>query len=613
VMEALWPELDPIAADNNLRKALHRARRALTDDPGEGARLIASLGGALSLASDAWIDVEAFVSMAEDARRSRDPLDYERAIALYRGDLLPEDRYEPWVMARSDELRNEVAALLLEQAGLWEARGEIDLASAAVRRSLAQDRTEEKAAASLMRLSALAGRRHEALETFDRLRDALRSELGVDPSPQTHELREEIAAGGGLGPTMTAGLWERVGDLRLRSGDVIGAAQAFGSAIDADDTTDREALARRHRKAAGAYLGAHDVTAADPHLAAASRLATGDDRERVRIAVLEATACCERGDLATAAELAVRAIELAEAQGDASDVAAAHEATAIVHHMRGTWREGLREEIERLTRAPDDDELTRVFDIHHCIGQYHLYGDGLWEDVEPYARATLEHAEQAGAVRAQAFAWCLLGESLLLQARFDEAAGCLERSGEMHASLGTRSGALPWQRLGEVMVCRGDPDAAAPYLRRASGIATVSPMAPHLWGRIHATTAFAALERRDAGAATRSVHAAAEAAARYGDCPTCSALLHPVAAEAFAKLGAPDRARIHMEAARGVADRSESSAWRAMAVAAEGSLHTAEGDHGTARECYSRAAALYARAGQPYWASRAETEAARER
>jgi DNA-binding SARP family transcriptional activator len=134
VMEALWPELDPVAADNNLRKALHRARRALTHDPEEGASLVASLGGALSLASDAWIDVEAFTSMAEDARRSRDPLDYERAIALYRGDLLPEDRYEPWVVARSDELRNELAALLLEQAGLWEARGEIDRVSRSTRR-----------------------------------------------------------------------------------------------------------------------------------------------------------------------------------------------------------------------------------------------------------------------------------------------------------------------------------------------------------------------------------------------------------------------------------------------------------------------------------------------
>jgi hypothetical protein len=91
-----------------------------------------------------------------------------------------------------------------------------------------------------------------------------------------------------------------------------------------------------------------------------------------------------------------------------------------------------------------------VVDIHHCIGQYHLYGDGLGDDVEPYARRVLAVAEEVEVVRAQAFAWCLLGESLLLHAWWDEAGGCLERSCNLHESLGTSLGALPWQRLAEL-------------------------------------------------------------------------------------------------------------------------------------------------------------------
>jgi tetratricopeptide (TPR) repeat protein len=270
--------------------------------------------------------------------------------------------------------------------------------------------------------------------------------------------------------------------------------------------------------------------------------------------------------------------------------------------LRGDWRRGLELEIERLGSESDAAKLARVFDIHHCIGQYHLYGDGLADGVEEHARRTLALAEEAGAVRAQAFAWCLLGESLLLHGHFDEAAGCLERSCELHGTLGTRSGALPWQRLGELSVCRGRPEEAEAYLRRASGIATVSPMARHLWGRIEATSAFAALEQGDPESAVRSVRAAARAAARYGDCPTCSALLNPVAAEAFAALDDRDSARDFADAASGVAGFFESSAWRAMAESAAGS---AEGD--AAR--HAEAARLYERAGQPYWADRARGNA----
>src|SRR5262249_48194845 len=211
---------------------------------------------------------------------------------------------------------------------------------------------------------------------------------------------------------------------------------------------------------------------------------------------------------------------------------------------------------------------SRVFDIHHCIGQYHLYGDGLSDGVEEYARRLLAVAEQRQAVRAQAFAWCLLGESLLLHARWEEAGGCLERSCDLHASLGTRSGALPGQRLAELAVCSGAPDEADELLRRAAGIATVSPMARHMWGRIYATAAFSQIERGDPEAAARSVRAAGAASARYGDCPTCGALLNPIAAEALTALGDLDGARPYAEAARSVAGMFESSAWRAMAEAA---------------------------------------------
>jgi hypothetical protein len=129
-------------------------------------------------------------------------------------------------------------------------------------------------------------------------------------------------------------------------------------------------------------------------------------------------------------------------------------------------------------------------------------------------------------------------------------------------------------------------------------------MASHMWGRIYATAAFAAVEQADAEGAVRAVHAAAAAAARYGDCPTCSALLNPMAAEAFARLADPESARSYAKSAGQVAQMFTSSAWRAMAESAEGSVALVEGDERLAQQHFDIAHDLYERAGQPYWAQR---------
>jgi ATP/maltotriose-dependent transcriptional regulator MalT len=164
--------------------------------------------------------------------------------------------------------------------------------------------------------------------------------------------------------------------------------------------------------------------------------------------------------------------------------------------------------------------------------------------------------------------------------------------------------------LAELAVCRGTPEQAELPLRRAAAIATVSPMAKHLWGRIYATAAFAALEQGDPEGAARSVRAAAAAGARCGDCPSCSALLNPMAAEAFAALGDRESARAYAESAERVAGFFDSSAWRAMSEAAAASVAAVERDRGRAQERFEAAAVLYERALQPYWAQRSRAQAA---
>ncbi|HET6866962.1 MAG TPA: BTAD domain-containing putative transcriptional regulator [Solirubrobacteraceae bacterium] len=607
VMDALWPELAPAAAAANLRKAVYYARQAVPGE--EGARLVGSVGELLCLPSEGlWIDVDAFRDAAARSRQTGDPASYWEAVGLYRDGLLPDDRYEEWVIGRRDELRFEFLAIVEELAALLEARGDLAGSTKAVGLLIADEPLEEAAHVRLMRLYALAGRRGEALRQYERLREMLAAELGREPGVEAQRLYEEIRARQVAEPELSAELWERVGELRIGSGDTTGALNAFELALDAADSP--PVVARLHRRSAGALLMQHDAERADEHLRIAEST-TEDPAELARLTCLRANQAWERRELDRAQELALRARELAAVDGEPDDLAAAEEALAIVSHFRGDWRHGLEIEIGRTAGGGSAGAaLGRVFDIHHCIGQYHLYGDGLGDDVEPYARRVLALAEQVEAVRAQAFAWCLLGESLLLHARWDEAAGCLERSCDLHGTLGTTSGALPWQRLAELAVCRGAAGEADAALRRAAAIATVSPMAMHMWGRIHATAAFAGIEQGDPEAAAGSVRAAAAAAARYGDCPSCSALLNPIAAETFAALGDRERARAHAEAAKRVASFFDSSAWRAMSESAWGSVAVVDGVRTVARERFTAAAELYERAGHSYWAERSWAQAA---
>jgi len=203
IMDLLWPDFGKSAASNNLRQALHAARRTL--DPAAGSRYLSSKDELLMLCpgGDLWVDVEAFEEAARVARREREPVAYRAALALYAGDLLPEDRYEGWAEGRREELRRLYLALLLELAGLHEERGEHGPAVEALRRAVAEEPANEEAHAKLMRLYVLSDRRAQALIQYDRLREVLSRDLGAEPGAATRRLHEEIATGN-FPPTNTS-------------------------------------------------------------------------------------------------------------------------------------------------------------------------------------------------------------------------------------------------------------------------------------------------------------------------------------------------------------------------------------------------------------------------
>ena len=89
------------------------------------------------------MDVEAFEEASTAARRARHPAAYRRALELYAGDLLPEDRYEGWVEERRRQSKTLHLDLLAELAALHEQRGELEPAIEALQLVVANERADE--------------------------------------------------------------------------------------------------------------------------------------------------------------------------------------------------------------------------------------------------------------------------------------------------------------------------------------------------------------------------------------------------------------------------------------------------------------------------------------
>jgi predicted ATPase/DNA-binding SARP family transcriptional activator len=188
--ELLWRDEPPVG--NSFHQMLYTTRRAL----GAAGSCLELRDGVVRLAGDeVWVDVDAFETLAAEARGARTAAGYRAALELYGGELLPEDRYEEWTQTRRAVLRETQLALLVELAGIEAEAGERAAAVQTLQRAIVEDPLHEAAHRELMRLFAAAGRGQQALAQYEQLRDALRRELAADPDPLTRELYREILAG----------------------------------------------------------------------------------------------------------------------------------------------------------------------------------------------------------------------------------------------------------------------------------------------------------------------------------------------------------------------------------------------------------------------------------
>ncbi|UJW34687.1 winged helix-turn-helix domain-containing protein [Saccharothrix sp. AJ9571] len=190
----LWGAEPPADAANALQSLVSRLRKALPE-----TGVLTSAGGGYQLTAD--VDAARFETLAAQGRAelkgrpAKAAALLGEALALWQGPALADildAEFAHAPAARLDDLRTAAHEDWFEAELALGRHAEIlaDLEAAAGRHPL-----RERLAALRMRALSMAGRQSEALAVFDKVRQTLADELGVDPSPELTETHLAVLRG----------------------------------------------------------------------------------------------------------------------------------------------------------------------------------------------------------------------------------------------------------------------------------------------------------------------------------------------------------------------------------------------------------------------------------
>lgn len=203
ILSLLWPGVEKSAASRDFKVALHALNQVL--EPGRPARstpfFIQRQGSMYGLnpASGFELDAAEFERRILEGLQTRDP-DRARSVlaaglSLYKGEYLPERRYDDWCMEERERLdalflrgAERLAQLLLEA-------GDDDGVIHWSERILRRDPCWEEAYRLLMIAYFRKNNRPQSIKWYLRCRQTLERELHIEPMPETERLYRMIREG----------------------------------------------------------------------------------------------------------------------------------------------------------------------------------------------------------------------------------------------------------------------------------------------------------------------------------------------------------------------------------------------------------------------------------
>lgn len=192
LIDLLWGE-EPESnnPENALRITMHRTRSLLEQFcPERGRSMILRRKGGYQWNGGGEVDSERFEDLCNLKTENPDLRlkNLMEALALYRGDYLPRQSGEVWVVPVSAYLHDLFLRAAQEAVNLLTERGRTQEAVEICRRCLALEPYHEPFCRVLMHLLSSTGNRRGAAEVYDRLSKRLFDDFGVLPSEETRSV-----------------------------------------------------------------------------------------------------------------------------------------------------------------------------------------------------------------------------------------------------------------------------------------------------------------------------------------------------------------------------------------------------------------------------------------
>jgi len=192
LLALFWPESDEEHARAALRKGLHVLRRAVGETAivSRGEEDVGVDGQAV------WCDASAFREHIDDGR-------LDRALALYRGDLLPGfflsglPAFEQWLESERSKCRELASVSAQRLAADLESQGKLDDAVLWARTAVTLSPSDERVLRRLLELLDRVGDRTGAIAAYDEFVRRVAAETEIEPSTETQQLVGRIRAGAG--------------------------------------------------------------------------------------------------------------------------------------------------------------------------------------------------------------------------------------------------------------------------------------------------------------------------------------------------------------------------------------------------------------------------------
>ncbi|MDW8214300.1 MAG: BTAD domain-containing putative transcriptional regulator [Roseiflexaceae bacterium] len=188
--ELFWPDSEPELARRSLHQAVYCLRQTFKRVMGD-VPVVLFVNDCYLLAPDLplWVDSDAFEEAIATARSALSRGDteralqaYGRAIDLYQGDYMAEERYEDWAEERRIVFQSAYLEALHQLARAYQERKDYPTAIMLSQRALAVDSCDEDAHRVLIGCYAAQGLRHLAMRQYQVCVTTLRSQLGLSPS-----------------------------------------------------------------------------------------------------------------------------------------------------------------------------------------------------------------------------------------------------------------------------------------------------------------------------------------------------------------------------------------------------------------------------------------------